>query len=172
MTIQQDIIIVDHPTLTRLSDLFAQGKVKKQYRALVHGNFESDQARGTWNTPLSKQSGGRTDPKGKGKKQEAVTRYRVLEQSPHYALLDIELFTGRKHQIRRHAKLACHPVVGDKRYGSVRAIDFLKEQRDFFGMGLQSYYLEFRDNNRTIVLNQPDIPMDMGRLLNEDSNSL
>ncbi len=164
------LLALDHPTLTRLSDLFAGGKVKKQYKALVHGNFEQDQTQGTWNTPLSKQAGGRTDPKGKGKKQEAVTRYQVLEQSPHYALLDIELLTGRKHQIRRHAKLNRHPVVGDKRYGSPRAIAFLKEQRQFFGMGLQSYYLEFRDNNRTIVLKQPDLPMDMSRLINEDVN--
>ncbi len=162
------LLALDHPTLTRLSELFAQGKVKKRYKALVHGNFEPDQPRGTWDTPLSKQAGGRTDPKGKGKKQEAVTRYRVLEQSPHYALLDIELLTGRKHQIRRHAKLNRHPVVGDKRYGSPRSIVFLKEQRQFFGMALQSCYLEFKDKNRTIALELPDLPPDMDRLLNED----
>lgn len=162
------LLALDHPTLTRLSDLFAGGKVKKRYRALVHGNFEPDQTRGIWDTPLSKQAGGRTDPKGKGKKQKAVTRYRVLEQSPHYALLDVELLTGRKHQIRRHAKLNRHPVVGDKRYGSPRSIAFLKEQREFAGMGLQSCYLEFKDINRPIILELPDLPRDMKGLLDED----
>ena len=164
------LLAKDHSALTRLSGLFSGGKVKKRYKAVVHGHFKPDRLSGTWDTPLSKQAGGRTNPGGKGKKQEAFTRYRVLEQSPHYSLLDIELLTGRKHQIRRHAKLDGHPVVGDKRYGSPRSIAFLKEQRQFFGMGLQSCYLEFRDKNRDIVLELPDLPEEMSRLLNEDTD--
>lgn len=53
----------------------------------------------------------------------ARTGYRVLKETPAASLLEIELFTGRKHQIRVHlADLGC-PVAGDKRYGSVRRVD-------------------------------------------------
>ncbi len=163
------LLATEPQTLARLSDLFAQGKVKKRYKALVHGNFDlPDHAVGTWDTPLSKQAGGRTDPQGRGKKVTAETRYRVQAQSDHYALLEIELLTGRTHQIRRHAKLAGHPVVGDTRYGSPRSLAFLREQKNFQGMGLHSCFLEFADSGKAITLELHGLPRDMDRLLKED----
>lgn len=56
-------------------------------------------------------------PKRKGGK-EAVTRYRVVESRKGFTLLDVEIDTGRKNQIRVHmADLGC-PVAGDKKYGN------------------------------------------------------
>ena len=56
-------------------------------------------------------------PKSKGGK-EAVTRYRVVESRKGFTLLDVEIDTGRKNQIRVHmADLGC-PVAGDKKYGN------------------------------------------------------
>lgn len=153
-------------TLADLSALFAGGKVIKRYKALVHGHF--DQAHGDWDTPLTKSAAGRSDPRGRGKRVKALTRYRVLDQSLHYTLLDIELFTGRKHQIRRHAKLAGHPVVGDPRYGSPRALEFLKTQKQFASMGLHSYFLSFKDKDRIVTLDLPDMPPEVVRLFDED----
>src|SRR4030067_630234 len=46
------------------------------------------------------------------------SRFRVLRRSAHYTLVECDLLTGRKHQIRRHARLAGHAVVGDERYGT------------------------------------------------------
>jgi RluA family pseudouridine synthase len=160
------LVATDRDTLPRLSDLFAEGKVIKRYKALVHGYFDQD--RGTWDTPLTKSAGGRTDPRGRGKRVKALTRYRVIDQSLHYTLLDIELFTGRKHQIRRHAKLSGHPIVGDPRYGSPRALDFLKNQKQFESMGLHSYFLKFQDKGRTVTLEFPDLPPEVARLFEED----
>ena len=156
-------------TLSELSDLFAGRKMTKRYKALVHGLFDHPgQTRGTWDTPLSKSAGGRTDPRGRGKRIKALTRYTVLDQSLHYSLLDIELFTGRKHQIRRHAKLAGHPVVGDSRYGSPRALEFLKTQKQFGAMGLHAYFLQFKDKDRTVTLELPDLPPEVAQLFEED----
>jgi 23S rRNA-/tRNA-specific pseudouridylate synthase len=92
----------------------------------------------------------------------------VLDQSRHYSRLDIELLTGRKHQIRRHAKLAGHPVVGDPRYGSPRALEFLKTQKQFNAMGLHAWFLKFRDKGRTVTLELPDLPPEVARLFEED----
>ena len=158
-------------TLAGLSDLFTRGEVKKRYKALVHGHFDRPgQARGTWDTPLTKAAGGRSDPRGRGKRVKSLTRYRVLDESTHYTLLGIELLTGRKHQIRRHAKLAGHPVVGDPRYGSPRAIEFLNTQKQFYAMGLHSCFLEFRDMDRTVTLELPDLPPEVKQLFEADKS--
>lgn len=53
------------------------------------------------------------------KGQKAVTHYKVLKSNRDYSLLKVSLETGRKHQIRVHLQDIGHPVVGDKKYGSV-----------------------------------------------------
>ncbi|MBU0969906.1 MAG: RNA pseudouridine synthase [Proteobacteria bacterium] len=155
--------------LTRLSALFARGEVTKRYLALVHGTFDLQKEEPpVWNTPLSKEAGGRNDPAGKGKKVDAVTRYTILSQSCHYALLEIELLTGRKHQIRRHAKMAGHPVTGDSRYGSPRSIRFLREKCHYHRLGLHAFHLEFQDLSSRISITSKQIPLEMASLLKQD----
>lgn len=48
----------------------------------------------------------------------AVTHYKVLQSNSNYSLLEVELETGRKNQIRAHMEDIGHPVVGDKKYGA------------------------------------------------------
>ncbi len=112
----------------------------------------------------AKEAGGRNNPAGKGKKVKAVTRYKILSQSPHYALLEIELLTGRKHQIRRHAKLAGHPVTGDSRYGSKRSIQFLKEKANYHRLGLHAFQLGFQDQSSWVTITSDRIPLEMDML--------
>jgi 23S rRNA pseudouridine1911/1915/1917 synthase len=50
--------------------------------------------------------------------QKAVTRYKLLQQNAEYSLLELELETGRKNQIRVHMEDLGHPIAGDKKYGS------------------------------------------------------
>src|SRR3972149_1880710 len=94
--------------------LFHDHLVDRQYLALVEGNFTS--AKGTWKSCLVEDRDLRvkTAPQGK----EAITHYRVLNQSPKETFLEIKLETGRKNQIRVHCQEAGHPIVGDKKYGS------------------------------------------------------
>lgn len=53
-----------------------------------------------------------------GKGLEAITRYKVLQNTENYSLLEIHLETGRKNQIRVHMKDIGHSIVGDKKYGA------------------------------------------------------
>lgn len=48
----------------------------------------------------------------------AKTRYRVIKESPSYSLLEVDLLTGRKNQIRVHLADIGHPVAGDEKYGA------------------------------------------------------
>jgi 23S rRNA pseudouridine1911/1915/1917 synthase len=54
-----------------------------------------------------------------GDGQKAVTRYRVLKSNARYSLLEVELKTGRKNQIRVHLQEMGHSIAGDKKYGAV-----------------------------------------------------
>ena len=140
------LLATDVRVLRDLSELFVKGRVKKRYIALVHGGFDQEARNhqyNIWDYPLSKTAGGRKYPVGKGTLVNCMTRYRVLQHSTRYSLLEIELITGRKHQIRRHAKLSGHPVTGDTRYGSKKSVCYLRNTLSYHRLGLHCKCLEF-----------------------------
>lgn len=96
-------------------------KVKREYRAVVHGTPPVKQ--GTVNAPLGRDPHDRKKfavvQSGKGR--QAVTHYRVLVKNGPYSLLAVELETGRTHQIRVHLAHIGYPVVGDPLYGPKRS---------------------------------------------------
>lgn len=165
------LLAVDKIILAHLSDLFAMGRVKKKYIALVHGRFEkSDDSYQMWDAALSKDAGGRKNIRGSGKRIDSKTEYRVLDQSNHYSLLKIKLLTGRKHQIRRHAKLAGHPVTGDRRYGSKKSIQYLEKTEQYSRLGLhcQSLAFELPEVKEPFFISSQNPLIQMKKLLTGD----
>jgi RluA family pseudouridine synthase len=155
------------------SNQFESRQVKKQYVAILHGRLEKPEDNdswGTWEWPLSETAGGRHHPEGPGNLKDSQTRYRVLEHSSHYTMVEIELQTGRTHQIRRHAKLSGHPVVGDARYGSMRAINYLKRNAAFVRLALhaRALTLQLPGGNAPKIIETPTIPSQMQDLFEND----
>lgn len=155
---------------------FEQHKVRKRYIALLHGELPQPVAKddwGLWTWPLSKEAGGRLHPEGRGRAVLSETRFRVLRRSAHYTLIECDLLTGRKHQIRRHARLAGHAVVGDARYGTSRSLKFLREEMGFNRLALHSFSLQVQLPGAVApqVFQSPAIPSEMLRLLEVDEGS-
>lgn len=101
----------------QLSQEFQQDRVEKIYWGLVKGVFKDPTGR--WSQPLTDKAEGRRSPKGLSKNRvPCLTEYKVIQHSPFVSLCEFRLLTGRQHQIRKHAALAKHPLIGDSRYGS------------------------------------------------------
>lgn len=152
---------------------FESRQVKKRYVAILHGTLENPQGDdlwGTWHWALAKTVAGRLRPKGAGRRQPARTLYRILDRSAHYTMVEIDLLSGRKHQIRRHAKLSGHSVVGDARYGSKRAADYLKKNFAFDRLALHAHALTFQlpGGTEPETVTTPAIPGQLQNLFKND----
>ena len=116
------IIAKNQGSFLFLKEQFQNRKIKKIYNSFVWGEMKEE--KGEINRPIgrsrkdfrlwSAQRGTR------GKLREAITEYRVLKKNKDFSFLEINLKTGRTHQIRVHMKAVNHPVVGDNLYAPKR----------------------------------------------------
>jgi 23S rRNA pseudouridine1911/1915/1917 synthase len=91
-------------------------RVKKTYLALVHGSVAA--AVGRIEAPIGRDHGRRTRMAVTPDGRPSTTGYRVRERFPAWTLLELDLVTGRTHQIRVHLEAIGHPVAGDPVYGT------------------------------------------------------
>lgn len=90
-------------------------KSLRKYWAIVHGNLPND--RGVIEAPIGRSDKDRKKQAVTKKGKPAVTRFQVLERFGDFTLIELQLETGRTHQIRVHMAYIGHPVAGDEVYG-------------------------------------------------------
>ena len=112
------VVAKTEAALENLSDQFRDRSVYKSYVALVHGRVLSSS--GKIDQPLARDRANRTRMAVVRGGRNALTLYRVQRAYERFTLLDVELKTGRTHQIRVHLAWLKHPVVGDETYGGGR----------------------------------------------------
>ena len=114
--------------------------VKREYYAIVEGKMPNkkdtlksylieDKNLNVYSTKDSKRG------------KIAITEYEVLKETPKYSLLKINIKTGRRNQIRVQLSDIGHPIIGDKKYGSVT--------NPIKRLGLHAYLLEFNSKGKT-----------------------
>jgi len=114
------VVAKDEASYTNLKDQFRDRTVGKVYHALVQGHM--DPSEGTIDAPIDRhpKEDYRFAVVAEGK--PSITHYKALEYFRAVSLLEIELETGRTHQIRVHFSALHHPLVGDLTYGADHTI--------------------------------------------------
>ena len=155
------VIAKNEHAYSNLKDQFRERTVSKVYHAMVQGHM--DPSSGTIDAPIDRHP--REDYRfavvADGK--PSITHYTSLEMFPAVSLLEIELETGRTHQIRVHFSALHHPLVGDITYGADHTIaERLEIRRPWlhartlrFSHPVSGEYLEFTT----------DYPQDLTRSL-------
>jgi 23S rRNA pseudouridine1911/1915/1917 synthase len=101
-----------------LTEQFRAREVFKSYLALVHGSVAGESGR--IDQPIARDRGNRTRMGVVRGGRPSLSLYRVRERFERFTLLDVEIKTGRTHQIRVHLQWLKHPVVSDAVYGGGR----------------------------------------------------
>jgi 23S rRNA pseudouridine1911/1915/1917 synthase len=112
------VVAKDEQTAEGLSRQFHDREVEKSYVALVHGVVE--QNTGKIDTPIARDRHNRTKMAVSKTGRSALTLWKVRQRFDKFTLLDVEIKTGRTHQIRVHLTSINHPVVGDETYNAGR----------------------------------------------------
>ncbi|WP_313757375.1 RluA family pseudouridine synthase [Tissierella sp.] len=140
---------------------FESNKVEKKYQAIVDGIVEKDED--YIDLPIGREEDKSIRKVVTEKGQEALTKYTVIERYKDATLLDVQIFTGRSHQIRVHLDHIGHPIIGDSLYN--KESPYIKRQ------ALHSYYLKVKHprTKKDIEFIAP-LPKDMKKLIDHLKN--
>ena len=143
-----------------LKKQFQEREVKKEYLALVHKQMKQDE--GEVKTPIGRSQSGKLVAQSEkiNEGRSAMTKYEVLKKYINYTLLQVEILTGRTHQIRVHLSSIGHPIVGDKLY-ETHDIRVKKKGVDLGRLWLYSAKLGFKDLHGEWVEYQVSMPEEL-----------
>ncbi len=128
-----------------LNDQFAEGKVKKEYLALVNGQMSVD--KGDIDLALMFNTDKKVvQPHKRGKASK--TSYEVVERFKQFSFLRVKMHTGRMHQVRVHLQSIFHPLIVDSKYGG-RESFFLSEIKR------KKFNLKKEDTERALLKRHP-----------------
>ena len=129
------VICKKRSALRRVHELLREGKVEKRYLALVSGSWSHRQEEIRLTLKKQQLHGGErmVDVRSDGK--EAVSLFRAIEYYRGATLMEVDIQTGRTHQIRVQAAHVGHPLLGDDKYGDREA------NRRFEQLGLKRLFL-------------------------------
>ena len=154
---------------TYLVNELQKRNIKRNYKAIICGQLV---AGGVIENKIGRHPVHRTKMAVTDKGKLATTHYRILKKFQHYTYLDIQLGTGRTHQIRVHMNNEKHPIIGDPLYGKNTFIkkginaslrEFIK---NFKRQALHAYNLEFTHPiSKKIISLKAELPDDINNLI-------
>ena len=127
-------------TLRIMNQKVKDRELQKRYLCIVYGHMEQPEALLTGYLEKNEaQNRVYISQKPSPGAKSIRTKYRVLEEKSKFSLLEVELLTGRTHQIRAHLASVGHPLAGDGKYGT----NAVNRETGFRFQALYSYKLKF-----------------------------
>lgn len=142
---------INSDAFNQLQEDFKKRKIIKKYKAIVQGSPRSKS--GEINLPLIHSQNNRRKREVGKNGRESITKYNTISKTDFHTLLDIDLITGRNHQIRAHFEYLKTPIVNDTLYGAKKVSELNQNT-----ICLQSYNIEFKlfDKDYKFSINEPD----------------
>lgn len=142
--------------LKSLQKQFSSRKAHKTYYAIAWGHLKQPEA--VIDMPIERNPKAPATFRVGANGKPAITRYKVLQETDHYTLIELSPETGRTHQLRVHLAQLGHPIVGDVLYGGKPA------DRMF----LHAYSLEITVPSRERHTFTSELPKEFGEFLSHD----
>ena len=135
------VCVLDENIFTYFQSQFKNRLINKKYRAIVEGHPLTKS--GEINLPLAKSKKNRKKREVNKTGREAITKFEIVNKTEKHTLLQLDLVTGRNHQIRAHLEHLKTPIVNDQLYGAKIHTNVPEN-----AICLQSYYLSFTVNDK------------------------
>lgn len=157
------VIARNKTAYSHLLDQFAERKVYKEYLALVHSPFTKLEDEIRLKITRDKKTGKMKVKPANQEGKIALTKYEVIKNFTHFALVKIIIKTGRTHQIRTLFRALDHPIVGDPLYAKKKVKANIEINRPF----LHSHKLKFYNQSGNLLEFRSDLPADLEKIIKE-----
>ncbi|WP_130807549.1 RluA family pseudouridine synthase [Senegalia massiliensis] len=131
----------NYNALKNINKAIRNRNIDKYYKALVYGKVEKEMLLENYIIKNSRNNMVQITDKNTSNSKKIETRIKPLVFSDEYTLLEVELITGRTHQIRAHLNFINHPIVGDKKYTNKKINKNINLNSQF----LVSYKIKFNN---------------------------
>lgn len=155
----------NYQSLQLMNQAIKEGMVAKFYKTIVRGTIKKDFEHKAFLTKDEERNKVQISDDDSDGGKEIWTRFKVLKNSRDFTMLEVELITGRTHQIRSSLSSLGYPVIGDRKYGDRRINEEFKQEYDLTDQWLHGYRLIFDGLEEPLdYLNNKEFTADVGGL--------
>ncbi|NLJ99457.1 MAG: RluA family pseudouridine synthase [Tissierellia bacterium] len=133
----------NYQSLKIINDAMKEGNIGRYYKTIVKGTIKKDKIIKGYLIKDEEVNKVEIIEEEIDNSKKIATRIKVLDTFHEYSLLEVELITGRTHQIRAHLASIGHPIIGDIKYGDKETNEYFKEKYDLDNQLLHGYRIVF-----------------------------
>lgn len=133
----------NYKSLKLINESMRQQNIRRFYKTIVKGRVDIDFQGESYLIKDEKKNRVKVLKDKEHGAKNIITKGRVLKKNPSYSLLEVELITGRTHQIRAYLSSLGHPLIGDRKYGDKKTNAYFKNKYNLDNQWLHAYKIDF-----------------------------
>ncbi|NLM13815.1 MAG: RluA family pseudouridine synthase [Epulopiscium sp.] len=131
--------------LQTMNQMIKENKIQKYYLTIVKGSVKTPGVLKGYHKKNQKTNEVEIFDECEEESKYVETHYTPIIGNSNYTLLEIQLITGRSHQIRAHLSKINHPIIGDSKYGDIKVNEYFKSKYGLKYQFLHAYKIEFAE---------------------------